>query len=136
MQKLIESLSPEAIWLSVAGATALTIIVIVLVREIGFRRAVRKAATQPAFPAIGRVTLSFRERYIVKRSRRGFIGTPGPFPGLPEKLGYHERWMEAVKARHSRGAAARLLEFAPARGLFECFVAALSYKAIADDLLG
>jgi len=135
MQKFFESLTPTAIWLSIAAAIVLIAAVIALVREIGFRRAVRKAAMQPSFPAIGRLTLSLRERYIVKRSRRGFIGAPGPFPGLPERLAYHERWMEAVKTRHSRGAAAMILEFAPDQGLFECFVAALSTKSIAGDLI-
>lgn len=136
MQKLLESMTPETMWLSIAGATALTMVIVGLFLETGFRRAVRKAAIQPgSTPAIARLTLVLRERYIIKRSERGFMGAPGPFPGLLEKLGCHERWIVAVKTRHSRGAAARLLKFAPDRGLFECFSAALASKGIAADLL-
>jgi len=136
MQKLLESLTPQTMWLSIAGAAALVVMIIGVVVEILFRRAVWRAATQTTLPIFSRFTLSFRERFIIKRCEKGFMGAPGPFPGLLEKLGYHERWMEAVRTRHSRSAAAKILRFAPDSGLFDCFIAALSSKAIAKDLLG
>lgn len=136
MQKLLESMTPESLWLLASAAIALILVMIALLFEIAFRRAVRNAALrQGALHVPGRLALVLRERFVIKRSERGFLGTPGPFPDLLERLGYHERWIEAIKTRHSRGAAARVLKFAPDRGLFECFLAALSSKGIATDLL-
>ncbi|GAB1454881.1 hypothetical protein MASR2M48_01810 [Spirochaetota bacterium] len=135
MQELLKSLTPEMIVVLLAGGIALLLIIVALIIEIHFRRSVRKAATSSSFPAISGFALSCRERFIIKRSEKGFLGAPGPFPDLLNNLGYYERWIEAVKQRHARGAAARLLRFAPDRGLFECFNAALSSKGVAMDLL-
>ena len=135
MEVFLKALTPTKLWLLVASAMALLFIIVALVHEILFRRAVRKAATSTSFPAISSLTLSCRERFVIKRSEKGFIGAPGPFPDLLKKLGYYERWLEAVNIRHARAAAAKILRFAPDQGLFDCFTAALSNKAIAFDLL-
>ena len=71
----------------------------------------------------------------MKKSDRGFLGAPGPFPDLPSLLGYPERWLVLVRTGHSRSAAAKLLKFAPEHGLFDCFLAALRSKGLAADLL-
>ncbi len=147
MKELLGSLTQETLWLLIAAAIALVVVLVGLALELRFRRAVRQAALRGSPQGspqgtprasglkIGNMALSLREGYIIKRSEKGFIGSPGAFPRLIENLGYYDRWIERVHTRHSRGAAAKILRFAPDDGLFDCFVAALSSKAIATELL-
>ncbi|PKL26771.1 MAG: hypothetical protein CVV47_02270 [Spirochaetae bacterium HGW-Spirochaetae-3] len=137
MNQFLESLSPSTIRLSAAIATAIVAVIALALVELRFRRAVREAAVRPEArrSAIGPLTLAARERHIVKRSERGFIGATGPFPELLTTLGYPARWLETLRDSGSRSAAARLLRFAPDLGLFDCFDSALRHAGVRKVLL-
>lgn len=136
MSQILASMPHEPLWLLASAAAVIVLAIFLLLFEVHLRRVVRNAALRQDTPRVpGRLTLALRQRFIIRRSERGFRGYPGPFPELLEKFGYHERWLEAVRSNQSRGAVARVLRFLPDRGLFECFLAALSSKSIAADLL-
>ncbi len=127
MTQFLASLSPSAVWFLAACAVALVLVLIALAMELSFRRAVRLAATRRASGGVrvGAFMLAARERYILRRARRGFARAPGPFPELPAALGCVERWRGALASSASGRAASRLLEFSPDAALFDCFEAAL-----------
>ncbi|TFG84856.1 MAG: hypothetical protein E4H20_01965 [Spirochaetales bacterium] len=137
MKEFIESLPSTTIWLMGGGALVVVIALFVLLSESHFRRVVKKAATEPEAtrPQLNSFTLSLRERFILKKSERGFFGNPGPYPNLPISLGYPERWLALVRVGHSRKAGRKLLRFAPELGLFECFLASLRSPGMGRDLL-
>ncbi|MBN2875747.1 MAG: HEAT repeat domain-containing protein [Spirochaetales bacterium] len=137
MVQILESVSLATLWLFIAIAATAVIVLVVALLELRFRRIVRKIARQPSepHPRLGPLSLALRERYIVRKSERGFLGAPGPFPELLPALGYPLRWLEAVRSSGSRVAAARLLEFAPELGLFDVFFAALRHAGIKKVLL-
>ena len=137
MIQVLESLSPSTLGLAAIVATAIVVAVALVLIEARFRRAVRSAAIRPEArrPAIGAFALAFRERYIVQKCERGFVGAPGPFPELPFTLGYPARWLASLRESGSRSAARKLLRFAPDLGLFDCFDSALRHAGVRGVLL-
>jgi len=132
------SISPGT-WIA-AGVSACVaaLAVIILSWNHRFHRIVRAAALDPDSlhgRKLGSWALVFRERYILRHARSGFLGAPGPFPALPLRLGYGERWMTALERSGSRHAFFRVLEFLPDTGLFDCFLAALHRPALGRQLL-
>lgn len=120
------------------AAAAAAAAVLALLAEAKFRRLVRTAALDPA--ALGGRGLSsgtrvLRERYVLRRARGGFRGKPGPFPGLPETLGFGKRWMEVLERGGDRRTLSRVLEFLPDTGLFACFRAALRKEGLGRQLM-
>ncbi len=120
------------------AAAAAAAAVLILSAQARFRRFVRTAALDPA--ALGRRRLSagalaLRERYVVRRARGGFRGSPGPFPRLPSTLGYGERWMAVLERGGDRRTLGRVLEFLPDTGLFAAFRAALRRESLGRQLL-
>ncbi|HPM72492.1 MAG TPA: hypothetical protein PLE25_05945 [Spirochaetales bacterium] len=127
MTQFMATLSTAQAWLLAAGALVLVVVLVALAMELRFRRAVRLAATRRAAGGarVGAFMLAVRERYILRRARRGFARAPGPFPELPAALGCVERWRGTLASTASGRAASRLLEFSPETALFDCFEAAL-----------
>ena len=120
------------------AAAAAAVAVPILSAQARFRRFVRAAAQDPAALGGRKLspgTLAFRERYVIRRARGGFRGSPGPFPRLPSILGYGERWMAVLESGGGRGTMSRVLEFLPDVGLFACFRAALRREALGRQLL-
>lgn len=149
-----EFLAGLSVWAVVAAGAALIALVnlgFAVAAELRFRKAA-KAAAAAAFsgeeeeaapggggstgaPRFGPLALALREGYVLKRAERGFRGLPGPVPGLPEALGYAELWAARALKRGSPKAMARLLRYAPGRGLFDCFVASLRAPKLGEALL-
>lgn len=148
-----EFLAGLGVWSVVAAGAALIALVnlgFAVAAELRFRGAVKAAAAalsvgegepEPGGEAaegatrFGPLSLALHEGYALKRAERGFRGLPGPIPGLPEALGYAELWAARALKRGSPKAMARLLRYAPGRGLFDCFAAALRAPKLAQALL-
>jgi HEAT repeat protein len=137
MVQFIDSMSPGIQVLYAAALCALIAVLVAVPAELRFRTRVRKfASAQSAQLRIpGPLILAAREAYIIRKSRHGFVGAPGSYPGLLTTLAYPERWLEAVRSSASKAAAAKLLEFAADIGLFECFVSALHHAGVRRVLL-
>ena len=126
-------------WIAAGIAAAVAAVaVLILLAQQRFRRFVKTAALDPAALAGGELgvgTQFFRERYVLRRARGGFRGSPGPFPRLPETLGFGKRWMAALKRGGDSRTMARVLEFLPDSGLAACFRAALRREGLGRQLL-
>lgn len=132
----VAGISPQT-WIAAGiAAVVAAAAVLLLSAQQKFRRFVRTAAVDPA--ALGGRSLSeavlfFRERYILRRARMGFLGAPGPFPGLPRTLGFGARWMASLERGGSRRTLSRVLEFLPDEGLLACFRASLRRESLGRE---
>ena len=137
MAQFLESMPIGIRVLYIVAAGTLLVAVAVVFAELRFRGRVRKIALAPSAPCRvpGPLALAAREAYIIRKSKRGFVGAPGTYPGLLDSLEYPGRWLEAVRSSSSRAAAGKLLEFAPDLGLFECFQAALHHAGVRKVML-
>ncbi len=137
MVQFLDSLSLGLQVLYLSAFCALIAVLVVVPTELRFRKRIRAIALASSTPhhIPAPLTLAAREAYILRKSRHGFVGAPGSYPGLLKTLAYPERWLEAVRSSASRVAAVKLLEFTPDYGLFECFISALHHAGVRKVLL-
>ncbi|HAE22912.1 MAG TPA: hypothetical protein DCG47_11385 [Spirochaetaceae bacterium] len=128
MQNFLASLSLSTILLAGAAVIVIVNLIFALAADGRVKKSIRRHAADPESPApaLNRLSQALYEGYVLKRAERGFRGLAGPFPSLPRSLGYAERWIPRVLKGRSPKAMALLLRYAPERGLFDCFLAALA----------